>query len=66
MLKTKNYQEAIIGLVMTIIVALLKDRLLKKNSTNEVLLVSGIGWALHYLVRKAIMNEVKEDIKIKL
>jgi hypothetical protein len=59
MLKKQNDQEALIGLVMTIIISFLKNHFSNKNSNLRVLLTSGIAWAAHYLVRKYIMNNLK-------
>ena len=59
MLKESNIQEAIIGLVMTIIITYIKNSYLNKESKMQVLIVSGLGWAAHYLARKYLLNNIK-------
>ena len=61
MLKKSNYQEALIGLVMTVIVNYLKGYFTNKSSNLRTLLIAGIGWALHYMIRKYIMNGIKNS-----
>ena len=56
MLKQKHYEEAVIGFLMTIFVTMLKNNLLNKSSNSRVLLIAGVGWAIHYLMRKFIMS----------
>lgn len=56
MLKQKHYEEAVIGFLMTIFVTMLKNNLLNKSSNSRALLIAGVGWAIHYLMRKFIMS----------
>ena len=56
MLKQKHYEEAAIGLLMTMFVTLFKNNLLNKSSNSRALLIAGVGWAIHYLMRKFIMS----------
>ena len=56
MLKIKNYQEAFIGLLITICVNYLKNRFSNKTTNLRILIISGIGWAIHFIIRKYIMN----------
>ena len=56
MLKQKHYEEAVIGLLMTMFVTLFKNNLLNKSSNSRTLLIAGVGWAIHYLMRKFIMS----------
>ena len=65
MLKQSNYQEAIIGLIMTVVVNFLKNYFASKSSNMRNLLIAGIGWAFHYLIRKYIMNDIKSKKNIK-
>ena len=56
MLKQKHYEEAAIGLLMTMFVTIFKNNLLNKSSNSRALLIAGVGWAIHYLMRKFIMS----------
>ena len=56
MLKQKHYEEAVIGFLMTIFVTMFKNNLLNKSSNSRSLLIAGVGWAIHYLMRKYITS----------
>ena len=63
MLKVKNYQEAFVGLLITIFINYLKNHFSNKTNNIRILIISGIGWAIHFILRKYIMNYLKNNNK---
>ena len=51
-LKSKQKREAYIGFIATILVVYFKNSLQKKKTKFETVLISALGWSIHYIIRK--------------
>ena len=51
-LKSKQKREAYIGFIATILVIYFKNSLQKKKTKFETVLISALGWSIHYIIRK--------------
>jgi len=49
--------EALLGFFLTMLITMMKNHLLDKKSTSEVLIVGAIGWASHFAVRKMLKKK---------
>ena len=49
--------EALIGFFLTMLITMMKNYLLKKKSSSDVLIVGVIGWASHFAIRKILKRK---------